>query len=97
MLFQQSVISFVAAIALATSVSASAIAARGSAPVCPAGPSPYCCGASLAPVNVPNNIKSSLTSLAPNLDQGKVVGQNCVTPPAQGWYCVSSTFSYRIQ
>ncbi|KAN0136361.1 hypothetical protein V8E53_005729 [Lactarius tabidus] len=84
MLFQNSFVSFVAAIALAISVSASAIAARGVVPTCPAGLSPYCCDSEPSFTGLPTDVQNSLKGAAPSLDQGKPVGQNCAAPPAQG-------------
>ncbi|KAN0136363.1 hypothetical protein V8E53_005731 [Lactarius tabidus] len=84
MLFQKSIVSLVAAIALATSVSASSIAARGVAPTCPSGLSPYCCDSEPAFTGLSTSIQNALKGGAPSLDQSKPIGQNCAVPPAQG-------------
>jgi hypothetical protein len=97
MLFQKSIVSFVAAIALATSVSATSIAARGVAPTCPSGLSPYCCDSEPAFTGLSADIQTKLTGAAPSLDQSKPLGQNCVAPPAQGWYYFFLHFSYRVK
>jgi hypothetical protein len=90
MLFQKSIISFVAAIALATSVSASAFAARDGAPVCPAGLTPYCCNSSLQPNNLPTDTLGSLKNGFSGLNTNEPVGEGCSATQGS-WYCVFST------
>ena len=94
MLFQKSFISFVAAIALATSVSASFIAARDIVPQCPAGLTPYCCTSSPSFSGLGDAPKEALTNNG-GVDQSKPLCEGCSTPPVQGWYCVF--FPYRMK
>jgi hypothetical protein len=93
MLFQKSIVSFVAAIASA-SASASAIVPPGIVPVCPSGLNPYCCDSSAPYRNLPESTKNPLIKAKPSLNQNGDVGTNCIPLPAQGWYCVFLHFSY---
>ena len=86
MFFQKSIISLVAAIALATSVSASSIAARQVQ--CPAGLTSYCCPSPIPFSSLPDGPKGQLPNAAPGLDQSKEVCENFSSPPGTGWYCV---------
>ena len=87
MLFQKSIISFVAAITLASSVSAFSIAARDGSPQCPAGLTPYCCTQAIPFSSLDQGPKTALPGAASDLDQSKPVCVGGAAPPAQGW-CV---------
>ena len=87
MLFQKSFFSFVAAIALVTSVAASSIASRDIVPQCPTGLNAYCCTSSPSFSGLPDGPKNALANNG-DVDQSKPVCVGCSTPPTQGWYCV---------
>ena len=87
MFFQKSIISLFAAIALATSISASSIALRDY-PQCPSGLSPYCCTQAIPFSSLSDGPKTALPGAASDLDQSKPVCLGGAAPPAQGW-CVS--------
>ena len=86
MFFQKSIISLFAAIALATSISASSIALRDY-PQCPSGLSPYCCTSAIPFSSLDDGPKTALPGAASDLDQSKPVCLGGTAPPAQGW-CV---------
>ena len=119
MLFHKSIISFVAAIALATIAAAAAIPpttgtgspnqgssqpegssqgtqgstqgstlSQGQIPTCSPSLNPMCCETSIPFPNLSDNVRASLQTLDPNLNQNLNVGQNCAPPGTQGWYCV---------
>ena len=89
MFFQKSIISLFAAIALATSVSASSIALRDY-PQCPSGLSPYCCTSAIPFSSLSDGPKTALPGAPSDLDQSKPVCVGGAGPPAQGW-CVFPT------
>jgi hypothetical protein len=98
MLFHKSVVSFVAAITLATSVTASPTPpltgtgnpSQGSteAPSCSPGSNPTSCGSLTHFFTLSDGDQAALKALDPNLDRTLPVGEQCSAAGAQGWYCV---------
>ena len=86
--FQQSFISVIAVIALATSVSASSIAACRSVSQCPIPLNPYCCGQSIPFNSLLQCPQDVLHGVVSGLDQSKPVGEYPTASTAQGWYRV---------
>jgi hypothetical protein len=96
MLFHKSLISFAAAIALASSVTAVVIPASAD---CPSGSRLTCCDRTIAFNYLTSDQKVSLAALDHNLNIDLQVGINCALPGYLGywvgWYCThASLISY---
>ena len=101
MLFHKSVVSFVTAIALASSVTAfakpgPARLARAGPPSCLNGGTPTCCNSIASFSSLPQNVQTALTNADPSLNQGLNVGLTCTTAGSQAWYRVPQ-FLYSIK
>ena len=97
MLFHKPLVSFVAAIALASSVTASATPVRRNGP--PAGQSCStgsltCCDSTSPFSSLSGLIKGLLDILVPDLNVNADVGLNCLLAGTLGWYCNPSTFVF---
>ncbi|KAF8264048.1 hypothetical protein EI94DRAFT_1788185 [Lactarius quietus] len=85
MFFNKSIVSFIAAIALATSVTAFATPARQAVPSCNAGSgSLACCGSSEPFGSLTLAQQNELISLDTNLNKNLNVGLNCAGAGSQG-------------
>ncbi|KAF8271999.1 hypothetical protein EI94DRAFT_1719412 [Lactarius quietus] len=85
MLFNKSIVSFFAAIALASSVTAAGqqVKAQDVVPTCSTG-SPTCCGSTIPFSGLTPAQKTELHSLDSNVNEGLNVGLNCVVANGQG-------------
>ena len=95
MLFYKSLVSFVTAIALASSVTASATPERRQTQICSTG-NLTCCVTSTPFTGLSEATQSGLLALLdPNLNLNLPVGLDCVIPGLLGWYC-TPRFLYSI-
>ena len=95
MLFYKSLISFVTAIALASSGTASATPERRQTQSCSTG-SLTCCTSSTPFTGLSEAAQSGLLGLLdPNLNLNLPIGLDCVVPGLLGWYC-TPRFLYSI-
>ncbi|KAF8267455.1 hypothetical protein EI94DRAFT_1730620 [Lactarius quietus] len=95
MLFQQTLISFVTAMALASSVTASAILGRKGATCGPGTGSLLCCNSSSPFSELPSDEQAVITQLQftelnSNLNTSLIVGSDC-TAPSEGSQCSNQT------
>jgi hypothetical protein len=92
MLFHKSLVSFVAAIALASSVTASVTPERRQWSSCQASSGSSTCCTNTSPITSLSTAAQGLLALiSPNLNLDLPIGLNCVLPGLLGWYCAPRT------